>query len=151
MAGRGPQPFKQRQASTLFVRVPRAEWAAVRYGGKREFRAASGKHSALFNVPTPTPVVAYTIDSFSRYSSALMVLEKVWREPLGAISEESLAAEGFATFAHFRRAWVIREKRYFPPLRMTTAYRVRPWTPDDDREMAEVLLERLYGDFLSVS
>jgi hypothetical protein len=74
-----------------------------------------------------------------------------WREPLGAISKESLAAEGFDTYAESRRAWRIREKRYFPPLRMTTVYRVRPWTPEDARVMAEVLLERLYGDFLPVA
>ena len=77
-----------------------------------------------------------------------MVLEKVWREPLGAISPESLEAEGFESFAAFRRHWVIREKRYFPPLRMTTAYRVRPWTDADADFMGEQLLEHLYGDFL---
>jgi hypothetical protein len=80
-----------------------------------------------------------------------MVLEAVWREPLGAISPESLAAEGFESFAHFRRAWCIREKRLFRPLHMTTAFRVRPWESDDDRAMADALLKRLYGEFLAAS
>jgi hypothetical protein len=45
--------------------------------------------------------------------------------PLGAISPESLEAEGFESFALFRRAWCIREKRLFRPMHMTTVFRVR--------------------------
>lgn len=145
---RGPQPYTQRHTSTVFLRVPRAEWAAVTVGVKREFRASCGKHSALWNVPTPTPAIAYTIDTFGRYDSAIMVLERVWREPLGSITPESLAAEGFASIAEFRRHWMDREHRAFPPFRMTTVYRVRPWTESDDREMADAVLRRLYGDFM---
>ena len=145
---RGPKPYLQRRMSTVFVRVPSAEWPAIVCGTKREFRAACGKHTALWTVQTPTPAVAYTVSDIGVYDSALMVLEAVWREPLGAISAESLAAEGFGSFAEFRRAWIRREKRRFPRLRMTTVYRVRPWTPEDEREMGEVLLERLYGEFL---
>lgn len=144
---RGPKPFTQRRMSTVFVRVPSAEWAAVRYGHKREFRAACGKHSALWSVATPTPAVAYTVNSYGHYDSALMVLDDVWREPLGAITAESLAAEGCESFAEFRRAWIEREKRWFPPLRMTTVYRIRPWAQDDDAQMADLLLRRLYGEF----
>lgn len=145
---RGPKPYRQRQTSTAFVRVPHAEWAAVKHGAKREFRAGSGQHSALWNVTTPSPAVAHSMNGRGDYDSVLMVLENVWREPLGAISAESLTAEGFATFAEFRRAWVVREKRWFPPLRITTVYRVRPWTDDDTARMGQVLLGHLYGDFL---
>jgi hypothetical protein len=145
---RGPKPWTQHQASTIFLRVPSADWIAVRHGKKREFRAESGKVSQLWNVACPVPVVAYRLDSHGRYDSALMVLEAVWREPLGAISPESLEAEGFESFAHFRRNWCIREKRRFRPLHMTTAFRVRPWDSDDDRAMADALLKRLYGEFL---
>lgn len=130
------------------MRVPRAEWTAVTVGGKREFRAGCGKHSPLWNAVTPTPAVAYTIDGFGRYHSSMMVLEDVWREPLGAISPASLAAEGFESIGQFRRHWMDREHRRFPPLRMTTVYRVRPWAEGDDRTMAVVVLGRLYGDFL---
>lgn len=77
---------------TVFVRVPRAGWAAVVCGTKREFRAACGNHSALWSVQTPTPAVAYAVSDIGLYDSALIVLEAVWREPLGAISPESLAA-----------------------------------------------------------
>jgi hypothetical protein len=145
---RGPKPYVQRRVSTVFVRVPRAEWPAVVCGTKREFRAACGNHSALWSVQAPTPAVAYTVSSVGVYDSVLMVLEAVWREPLGAISAESLAAEGFASFAEFRSAWIRREKRRFPLLRMTAVYRIRPWTLDDERLMGELLLERLYGEFL---
>jgi hypothetical protein len=146
---RGPKPWTQHRASTIFLRVPSADWAAVRHGRKREFRAQSGKVSQLWNVECPVPVVAYKVDSFGRYESALMILEAVWREPLGAISAESLNAEGFESFAHFRRYWCLREKRLFRPLHMTTVFRVRPWQPEDDRDMANALLQRLYGEFLA--
>lgn len=145
---RGPRPFAKRQTSTVFVRVPRAEWAAVTVGAKREFRAACGKHSALWTVELPTPAIAYTVNSIGDYASTIIVLEDVWREPLGAISPASLAAEGFETIGAFRRHWMNREHRRFPPLRMTTVYRVRPWTSEDDVGMAEVVLRRLYGGFL---
>jgi hypothetical protein len=146
---RGPKPWTQHRASTIFLRVPSSDWIAVRHGKKREFRAESGKVSQLWNVECPVPVVAYRLDSHGRYDSALMVLEAVWREPLGAISPESLEAEGFESFAHFRRAWCIREKRLFRPLHMTTVFRVRPWESEDERAMADALLERLYGEFLA--
>jgi hypothetical protein len=136
------------QISTVFVRVPVGEWGAIRDGRKREFRAESGNASGLWSVETPVPCVAYKLDSQGRYSAMLMVLEAVWREPLMAISAESLAAEGFASFDEFRRHWVIREHRYFPSLALTTVYRVRPWTPDDVDEMGELLLRRLFDEFL---
>jgi len=135
--------------STIFVRVPRAEWAAVTIGDKHEFRAASGKHSPLWNVATPTPAIAYTIDAFGRHHSSILVLEDVWREPLGAISPASIAAEGFESIGEFRRHWMAREHRHFPPLRMTTVYRVRPWALCDSRAMADILLHRLYGEFIA--
>jgi len=128
--------------------VPWREWACVSQGFKSEFRAGSGKVSRLLSVPTPAPVVAYTINSLRQYRAALMVLEGCWREPLGAISPESLEAEGYQSFAEFRHAWVIREKRHFPRFAMTTVYRVRPWKLEDARDMADALLRRLYGSWL---
>jgi hypothetical protein len=132
----------------VFVRVPRAEWAAVTCGSKREFRAACGKHSALWNVKVPTPAIAYTVSTLGEYASMIMVLEDVWREPLGAISPISLAAEGFESISEFRRHWIEREHRPFPPLRVTTVYRLRPWTAADDIEMADAVLRHLYGEHL---
>jgi hypothetical protein len=44
---RGPKPWTQHRASTIFLRVPTADWIAVRHGKKREFRSESGKISQL--------------------------------------------------------------------------------------------------------
>ena len=96
----------------------------------------------------PLPCVAYRLHPQYGYDAELMVLEAVWREPLGAITEESSGNDGYATMAEFRRAWVMREKRRFPLLAPVTVYRVRPWTPEDAVAMGEALLRRLYGEFL---
>jgi hypothetical protein len=148
---RGPKPWDLHQLSTIFVRVPTAEWGAVRSGRKREFRARAGNQVALGGIETPLPFVAYRLDRYHAYDALLMVLERVWREPLAAISAESLAAEGYDSFDAFRRAWVIRERRWFRPLDVITAYKVRPWKPGDAAEMGGELLQRLYGDFLPVA
>jgi hypothetical protein len=151
-AGAGPKPYKQRRASTIFLRVPAYDWAAVRLGAKREFRAASGAVSGLKFVDPPTPVVAYTWAQNIGWESQLMVLEDRWQEPLAAISAESLAAEGFQSFDQFRAYWCARERRRFTPTRMVVAYRVRPFVwdegPDGDQtRFAEQIFDHLYGAF----
>jgi hypothetical protein len=144
----GPRPWKQRQAHTIFLRVPTADWVEVSRGMKREFTAADGACSALWNLQPPTPVVAYRYHKALGYESELMVLEAKWQEPLGAISPESLENEGFTTLAEFRKYWCGRERRRFAPMKMVTRYRVRPWGYSDTEEMAKVLLDRLYGQWL---
>lgn len=144
----GPRPWKQRQAHTIFLRVPAADWVEVSRGMKVEFTAADGACSALWNLEPPTPVVAYRVHKTLGYESELMVLEKKWQEPLGAISPESLEGEGFETLAEYRKYWCARERRRFAPMKMVTRYRVRPWGYSDTEEMAQVLLDRLYGDWL---
>jgi hypothetical protein len=146
---RGPKPYNQHQASTIFVRVPSDDWHAVKGGYKREIRSRQSSLTAVHGLLLPTPGVAYRLHPQYGYDAALMVLEAVWREPLGAISEESLANEGHATMAEFRRAWVMREKRRFPLLAPVTVHRVRPWTPEDGDVMGAALLRRLYGEFLA--
>lgn len=144
----GPKPWVQRQARTAFLRVPNADWINVTRGVKREFRAGSGACSALWSVEPPMPVVAYRVHKVHGYEAKLMILVRKWQEPLGAISAASLEAEGFESLAEFRRYWMGREKRRFTPTRMVMAYRVRPWEPEDKADMAELLLYRLYEDFL---
>lgn len=151
---RGPKPYEQKFASTLFLRVPWADWPAVRRGIKTEFRAGSGAVSQLANVDLPTPVVGYSWHRTHGYESELMVMERRWQEPLAAISDSSLEAEGFATLAEFRAYWCARERRRFTPTRMIVAHRVRPfrWNPEDglpdDRTLfAERIFDHLYGAF----
>jgi hypothetical protein len=150
--GKGPQPWVQHAARTTFLRVPVMDWPAVKRGVKTEFRANGGRGtiSQAWKVPTPVPVVAYTIRQ-GRYDARLMILEEVWQEPLGAISPESLRREGFADMAEFRAYWLAREHVRFRPTRKMFAFRVRPWVAEDFGESAEKLLRRLYGDFLDES
>lgn len=143
---RGPKPFTQRRCSTTFVRVPAREWPAVKRGVKREFRAA-GQHAHLWHVPCPTPVVCYAVLRRG-HDASLMILERAWREPLGAITPESLAAEGFRSLAEFRTHWMARERRRFTPTRHVWAHRVRPFEPSDLERFSARIFARLYGDFL---
>lgn len=144
----GPKPYKQRQVSTAFLRVPAHDWPQVRRGLKTEFRAASGAVSGLKFVDPPIPVVAYSVNKLG-HDSRLMVLDERWQEPLSAISDESLQREGFASFAEFRAYWCHREKRRFTPTRMVVVYRVRPFDPLGDRAAFETsIFDHLYGDFI---
>lgn len=145
---KGPKPYEQRRASTVFVRVPTSDWVEVKSGHKTEFRGSPGAVSSLNWVETPTPVVAYRYSRAHGYDAALMVLEERWQEPLGAITPESLAREGHESFAHFRRYWIRREGKRFRPTREVVVYRIRRWAPEDARLFADRLLARLYGDFL---
>lgn len=142
-----PKPYTQHRAATVFLRVPSADWAAVKNGIKTEFRASPSAGSGLKFAVTPTPVVAWSRDS-TGYDERLMVLEEKFQEPLEAISPESLEREGFKTYAEFKRYWCLRERRRYMPLLKVTAYRIRPWQPEDREVFADKLLERLYGAFL---
>ena len=143
----------KRVATTLFLRVPRGDWAAICAGSKTEFRASGkgarhGEHANL-----PKPVVAYSYLQYREEpQTALLVLEDSWVEPLGAISAESIAREGFASMSEFRTYWITRHTSHgggtFKPLSRVQAYRVRPWTPEDRPAMADKLLVDLYGEFL---
>jgi hypothetical protein len=135
--------------STLFLRVPVSEWTQVKRGNKREFRSSPGAQSQLLNAEPPMPIVAYSVDRQGRHDARLMVLERMWREPLGALSPESLAAEGCQTLAEFRRRWMLTNRKRFTPSRIVSVYVVRPWRAGlDEREMADRLLEHLYAEWV---
>jgi hypothetical protein len=147
---RGPRPFSQRRVSTTFLRVPTRDWPAVKRGYKTEFRAPIGGRRGvpqLFSVLTPCCVVAYSIRN-DEHDAQLMVLEQQWQEPLGAISPESLAREGFASMAEFRAYWLAREHKRFTPTRQVFAYRLRQFTPADIGPLAGRAFAHLYGEFL---
>lgn len=147
--GWAPKPWASFSTRTTYLRVPTVDWAAVKLGSKTEFRQAGGKEiTQLWNVTTPTPVVAYTVRSGDRYEKTLMVLERTWREPLGAITPDSLAAEGYPDMAHFRRYWMSRTHRRFTPLTNVQVYSVRPWRDTDMAELGAALLSKLYKEHL---
>lgn len=148
----GPRPYTQHRASTTFLRVPVRDWPAVRAGYKREFRAGTGASAVpqLWGVDPPWPVVAYAIRN-GRHECMLMVLERFWMEPLGAISEASLRAEGCTNLAEFRRYWMSRERKRFTPTRKVFVYCVRPFTAQDEDWPGVRLLEHLYGEFMEAT
>lgn len=144
-----PKPWTQRKATTVFLRVPREDWAAVKLGAKTEFRMPGGRAmSQLWSVKPPTPVVAYVIRAGGTYDSRLMVLEDHWREAVAGITEESLTREGFPDMAHFRRYWMRRTRRRFRPLQEVSVFRVRPFDDHDVTPMGVRLLTRLYGEHM---
>jgi hypothetical protein len=144
----GPGPYKVRRASTLYIRVPWAEWRNVSRGRKSEYRGSPGTN-ALKWVEFPVPVIAWTWHKNVGYETKLMVLEDCWQEPLAAISPESLAAEGFENLGEFRRHWMAREKRRFQPLKKATVFKVRPWREGLDNDLfKEKLFQHLYGEHL---
>lgn len=142
-----PKPFTQRRVATAFLRVPRQDWAAVKIGAKTEFRREGGAHAATRNLKLPTPVVAYT-ETAAGHEYKVMVLEETWREPLGAISEESLQREGHPSVAHFRRYFMARTKHRFRPLSPVQVFRLRPLRDGDHEELGRALFTRVYGEFL---
>jgi hypothetical protein len=143
-----PRLFGQPKLKTIFLRVPYSEWGLVRDGKKTEFRGSLQQCSQLWNAVPPLPVVAYAIFPTRGHRTSLMVLEKTWREPLEAITPQSLAREGQPDFAHFRRYWMAREHQTFKARKKVWVYRIRPWEPGDIEEQGQRLLERLYGEFL---
>lgn len=144
----GPKPWSQFEARTTFLRVPSFDWPSVKQGRKTEFRASGQQVTQLWNVKPPTPVVAYMVRRIGGHESRLMILEATWREPLGAIGEDSLQREGFESIAHFRRYWMERHKQRFKPLLEVQVYRVRPFTLGDREAMALALLDKLYGEHM---
>lgn len=143
-----PKPWRQFEAKTTFLRVPSDDWLSVKQGRKTEFRASGHFATQLWNVSPPTAVVGYRIKRVGAPDSTLLVLEKTWQEPLGAIDAESLEREGFPTFAHFRRYWMARTHTRFAPLKEVQVYRVRPIAEADHVEIGLELFRRLYREHL---
>ena len=153
MPPREERPLAQREARTLFLRVPSDVWPQVASGRVREFRAAIGNVPQFtFKVELPTLVVAYRKrKATAHYDHKLMTLEGVRREELRAITEEGLALAGYHgenARARFRRDWMLREKRKFEPTRKVVVFTVRPVIDGDLESTGRSLVERLYGEFL---
>lgn len=146
MPGTSPGTWSKRTATTNFLRVPSVDWAAVSTGYKTEFRML-GQFPWAASIKTPTPVVAYT-SSPGFAAAKLMVLEETFTMPLGMISDESLAREGFPDLSHFRRYWKRRTSKRFALMDTVQAFRVRLATADDYDAMGRMLLAHLYGEHL---
>lgn len=133
---------------TLSLRVPRVDWSAITAGTKTQLR-----HGARFGASfrdLPRPVVLYSFQQFRRDADfKLAVLEDCYKEPLGAITPEGLAAEGVADLKAFRTYWSHRHHRGgFDPLLTVAVYCLAPWRAGDRARFGDVLMERLYGEWL---
>jgi hypothetical protein len=149
--GNAPNPWSQRQVSTLFLRVPFEDWTRIKLGEKTEFRTKPREGARLLSVKLPTPDVAYAHSLTVGYDGKLMVLEERRYEPLFAISQDEAAIqrEGFASYDEFRRYWRKRRKGVYRPMERVYVWRVRPWQGNHDlTRMGTRVLHALYGDFL---
>jgi hypothetical protein len=152
------RPIPPSSARTSFLRIPRGDWAAITVGDKTEFRSPGGPGvPKLGMLQPPSPVIVYAPPSgfgATELLFTLMALEECWREPLGAISQESLANEGFESIDTFRRYWkdrFNRRRRSWDPTRPVLVFRLRPWADDDEARFGQLLLDRLYLDPLAVA
>ena len=125
-----------RTVTNLPVRVPTQDWAAVTTGAKTMFRAynTSRRTPAAPVVPPgtecPRPCLLFTTRHNGplrsrRYEAVPGVLLSHRQEPLGAISREDAAREGFKTLAEFKWFWKSR-------------YRTIGWRPHDLISVIEV-------------
>lgn len=139
--------FERKTCSTLLVRCHPDDYPAVKQGLKTEFRTPIAGQSRMWSVQGPLPCAVYTQRTKgAEFSSHLMILERVWQEPLFSLGPESIAAEGFDSFDEFREYWMRREGVRFRASRNVWAFRVRPCK--DREEAGRMLLDRLYWEHL---
>lgn len=146
--GSSPEGLTQREARTLFLKAPYADWPALSQGRKTEFRTAVNKIISA-SVRAPTPVVLYAVSPrLGHRPTSLMVLVEHRIERLMDIAEapESLTREGFADYDSFRRYWRARTRRPYRALDRVAVFRLAPWQPSERERLGALLLDRLYGE-----
>lgn len=140
-----------RRVATTLLRVPQVDWAPIATSTKTELRTA-GRYALLSHKVQPPdwPVLGWHRPRFSdRPKTMLLLIDEAWSEPLGAISPQSLAAEGYGSITEFRRYWNARHTRGYRADAIVQVVRLRPATPDDYPAIGRRLLERLYGPWLT--
>lgn len=133
-----------RKYRSTVVMIPDVDWADVLTGRKTQFRSYSRRTKRDGGIPIkPTPAVGYHY-VYDNLETQLIWLEDTWQEPLGSITAESIAAEGFASLDEFRRYFEVRyPKGGYRPLENVQVYRVRPITQADIEEFVPWLLKFL--------
>lgn len=142
-----PPPERRAKALAPEVHVPRlqipdTDWSAVCAGSKRQLRCyRPGRDD---DRDEPEPCIFWSPAPFHDTVRAVLgVVEWRRREPLGAISAESLRQEGFDTLAEFRTYFIGRHpQRAFRPLDSVMAYAIRPWQDGDEVLAKDWLLAR---------
>lgn len=132
---------------TYPLSVPRIDWVAITSGEKREFRRYKFWQKPPF---LPRPIVIYSVHSLTgEYDVDVAIFEDSWEEPLGVITPESLANEGYDSVSEFRSYFQERyPRRGWRPLDRVVVYKLRPFTEDDRRENADMIFDHLFGRWI---
>jgi hypothetical protein len=138
---------ERRRLTTRFLRIPPVDWPAVLCGEKRQVRQHVVMAPAMSNTLLPTPVVGYINGSRGLRDAQLLVVEAYRVEPLLAISQRDLEAEGFRGIDEYRRYWNAH-RGGFKPLAKVAVYDVRPFAGDDAEEFGRSIFQHLYGPWL---
>jgi hypothetical protein len=122
------------------------DWVAIRRGQKTEYRTP---YLLTYLTPPQLAVGYRTLPGGQDADTMLLLIESAWREPVGAVSPESLEREGFPNLDHFRRYWMRRTGERFKPLSDVQVMRVRPFEDGDVPTIGLQLIRNLYGPWLS--
>ncbi len=140
------RPFVKRVVGSQFVRVEAGDWVDVKRGRRRVFRTPYVQQGT--NVPWPMPAVAWRWTQQYGHDSMLIVVESLELGLLGDVGDGLLGELGFESFADYRRDWVIRHKKRFPPEKRVMTVRFRPWVPTDRELFGDKMLTYLYRDWV---
>lgn len=144
----------RRNVGNLPVRVPACDWSKVVTGEKSMFRAYSERGGDRLRplVPAdtiaPRPCLLYAVRPGRRWEAIPGVLMSHHQEPLGAITEDDLYAEGFEHLHDFKWAWKDRYRTLgWRPLDMVSVLEVRPQREDDETWVRDWLFDQAYGEW----
>lgn len=156
----GVRQALSRRVLNLPIRVPAMDWDAVVCGQKRMFRAYCERARdpstpiVLPGTEVPRPCLLFATRytgprGTKEYKAVPGVLIAHRQEPLGAISPEDLAAEGFKFLPAFRFYWKRRyQKLGWRPWDMVSVVEVRPVYEDDHTWVRDWIHDQLYAEWL---
>lgn len=150
----------RRRVGNLPIRVPAVDWSKVVTGQKTMFRAYSERGGdrqrpvVPIETPAPRPCLLYAVrhngpGRSRRYEAVPAWLLAHRQEPLGAITSEDLAEEGFEFRPAFKWYWQDRYRKLgWRPTDMVSVLRVRVITDTDLENMGRFLFDELYAEWL---
>lgn len=136
--------WKQRQAKTRMLWVPRSDLSDLLAGRKTEIRLVWRRNS-IHQMHFPTPTLLYNAEPPLPPSAGLALLEKAWVEPFGAISGESLQRCGFESVEALKHWWIATYHARARPFDLVRVYQLQPWNAETRERAASGLLEAVYG------
>jgi hypothetical protein len=161
-----PRPYEgrvsvltRRTLTNLPLRIPAMDWSSVVTGQKGIFRCYSERHIDRCDpviapdVEVPRPCLMFAVRH--RHSPRGRTWEAIpgvllshRQEPLGAITKEDLALEGFERLVDFKAWWCKRYRTLgWRPWDAVSVIEVRPWNEADFSTWGEWSLRSLYGEW----